>query len=255
MRSTRPGLCLLAALCLSFTALASGALAATYPVTTIADSGAGSLRQAILDANANPGADAIGFAIVGSGVQTIAPTSALPKITDGVTFDGYTQPGSSPNTNAPDQGTNAVLLIEIDGTNTGTGSEAAVLFFAPGSGGSAVRGLVINRGQWAGIRVSGVAGMTIDGNFIGTDPTGTVPHGNTDFGIQVNNGPSSITIGGTTPAARNLISGNGTQRHQLRLGRQRRHGTPGPGQPRRHGCRGRQRPCGKPDRRQASPPA
>ena len=189
----------------------SAATATTYTVTTTADTGPGSLRQAITDANGGVGADTIAFNIVGSGVQTIAPASALPKITDGVTIDGYTQTGSSANTNAPDQGTNAVILIEIDGTNTGTGSEAAVLFFAPGSGNSAVRGLVINRGQWAGIRVSGVAGMTIDGNFIGTDPTGAVPHGNTDFGIQVNNGASSITIGGTTPAARNLISGNGMQ--------------------------------------------
>ncbi len=189
----------------------SAASATTYTVTTTADSGPGSLRQAITDANGNVGADTIEFNIVGSGVQTIAPASALPQITDGVTIDGYTQPGASPNTNAPDQGTNAVLLIEIDGTNTGTGSEAAVLFFAPASGNSAVRGLVINRGKWAGIRVSGVAGMSIDGNFIGTDPTGTAAHANTDFGIQVNNGASSITIGGTTPAARNLISGNGMQ--------------------------------------------
>ncbi len=189
----------------------STASALTYTVTTTADSGAGSLRQAITDANANSGADTIEFNIVGSGVQTIAPASALPTITGAVTIDGYTQPGSSANTNAPDQGTNAVILIEIDGTSAGIGSEAAVLFFGPASGGSAVRGLAINRGKWAGIRVSGVAGMTIDGNFIGTDPTGTAPLGNTDFGIQINNGASSITIGGTTPGARNLISGNGMQ--------------------------------------------
>jgi hypothetical protein len=191
-------------------ALAS-ASATTYTVTTTADTGPGSLRQAITDANGNVGADTIAFNLVGSGVQTIAPATPLPQITDGVTIDGYTQGVASPNTNAPDQGTNAVILIEIDGTNAGTGSEAAVLFFAPGSGNSVVRGLAINRGKWAGIRISGVAGMTIEGNFIGTDPAGAVPHGNTDFGIQVNNGASSITIGGTTPAARNLISGNGMQ--------------------------------------------
>jgi hypothetical protein len=191
-------------------ALAS-ASATTYTVTTTADTGPGSLRQAITDANGNVGADTIAFNLVGSGVQTIAPATPLPQITDGVTIDGYTQGVASPNTNAPDQGTNAVILIEIDGTNAGTGSEAAVLFFAPGSGNSVVRGLAINRGKWAGIRISGVAGMTIEGNFIGTDPAGAVPHGNTDFGIQVNNGASSITIGGATPAARNLISGNGMQ--------------------------------------------
>ncbi len=188
-----------------FTALASGM---TFSVTNTNDSGAGSLRQAILDANANVGADTIAFNILGSGVQTIAPASALPQITDGVTIDGYSQSGASANTNGPTLGTNAVILIELDGTNAGTGSEAAVLFFAPGAGGSTVRGLAVNRGKWAGIRVSGTAGMVIEGNFIGTDPSGAVPLGNVNFGILANNGPSSVTVGGTTPAARNLISGN-----------------------------------------------
>ncbi len=207
MRSSLRGLPLLAAIGLFG---ASSTFANTFTVTSTADSGAGSLRQAILDANASVGADTIGFAIVGSGLHTIAPASALPLITGPVTIDGYTQSGASANTNAPDQATNAVLQIEIDGTNTGLGSDAAVLYFAPGSGGSAVQGLVINRGHYAGIRLSGVAGMVIAGNFIGTDPTGTVAHGNTNFGILGNNGPSNVTVGGTTPAARNLISANGT---------------------------------------------
>jgi hypothetical protein len=207
MRSPLRGLSLLAAIGLFE---ASSTLATTYTVTTTADSGAGSLRQAILDANAAGGTDTIGFAIVGSGVHTISPASALPQITGPVTVDGYTQSGASANTNAPDQATNAVILIELDGTNTGIGSDAAVLFFAAGSGGSTVRGLAINRGHYAGIRLSGVAGMILEGNFIGTDPSGTVPHGNTNFGILGNNGPSNVTVGGTTPAARNLISGNGS---------------------------------------------
>ena len=52
---------------------ASAASATTYTVTSTADSGAGTLRQAITDANANPGEDTIAFAIVGSGVHTIQP--------------------------------------------------------------------------------------------------------------------------------------------------------------------------------------
>ena len=95
-------------------------LANTYSVTTTADSGAGSLRQAILDANGNPGADTINFNITGSGVHTVAPASALPTITEAVTINGYSQPGASANTNAPNQGTNAVIQIEIDGTSVGT---------------------------------------------------------------------------------------------------------------------------------------
>src|SRR5438094_308822 len=96
-------------------------LANTYTVTTAADSGAGSLRQAILDANGNAGADTIAFNITGSGVQTITPATSLPVITDAVTINGYSQPGASANTNGPNQGTNAVILIEIDGTNLSPG--------------------------------------------------------------------------------------------------------------------------------------
>ncbi|MCI0538499.1 MAG: hypothetical protein L0Z50_25100, partial [Verrucomicrobiales bacterium] len=44
-----------------------GMLAATLTVITPADSGAGSLRQAILDANASSDSDVIAFAIPGTG--------------------------------------------------------------------------------------------------------------------------------------------------------------------------------------------
>ncbi len=64
-------------------------------VTTTDDSGPGSLRQAILDANANPGTDTITFNIPGAGPHTIAPLTALPEITDPVIIDGTTQPGAS----------------------------------------------------------------------------------------------------------------------------------------------------------------
>lgn len=86
------------------------AAAMTFTVTNASDSGAGSLRQAILDANANAGADMINFNISGAGVQTITLTSALPTIDETVTIDGYTQPGASPNTLAV--GNDAVLLID-----------------------------------------------------------------------------------------------------------------------------------------------
>src|SRR2546426_7048242 len=86
-------------------------LATTFTVTNTNDSGPGSLRQAILDANATAGADLIAFNIPGSVVQTISPMSALPNVTDTVTIDGYTQPGSSVNT--LNVGDNALLLVEI----------------------------------------------------------------------------------------------------------------------------------------------
>src|SRR5215475_12169077 len=77
------------------------ALANTYTVTTTADSGAGSLRQAILDANANAGLDTITFNIPGSGVQTIAIAGALPQFTSPTIIEGYTQPGSMVNQGGP----------------------------------------------------------------------------------------------------------------------------------------------------------
>src|SRR6476646_8216630 len=116
------------------------ASANTYTVTSTADSGAGSLRQAILDANANAGADTIAFNITGSGVHTISPASALPAITGPVTIDGYTQPGSSVNTNPTGQGLNTVLQIEIDGTSAGS----TPCLHAKADD-VTIRGLVVNR--------------------------------------------------------------------------------------------------------------
>src|SRR6266446_4509359 len=90
----------------------SPAIANTFTVTNTSDSGVGSLRQAILDANASSGPDTIAFNIPGSGVKTITPATTLPAITEQVTIDGYTQPGASMNTLA--NGDNAVLLIQLD---------------------------------------------------------------------------------------------------------------------------------------------
>ena len=104
-------------------------LMANFQVTNTSDSGAGSIRQAILDANAVVGADNIAFNIPGGGVQTISPASALPDITDTVAVDATTQPGYA-----------GTPLIELDGSGvTGSGLTLAV-----GSDASTVRGLVIN---------------------------------------------------------------------------------------------------------------
>src|SRR5262245_45407421 len=96
-------------------------VASTFTVTNTNDSGSGSLRQAITDANNHAGADTINFNISGGGVHTIKPDSTLPAITSPVTIDGYSQPGSSANSRGPTLGDNSVHLIEIDGTNTGGG--------------------------------------------------------------------------------------------------------------------------------------
>jgi hypothetical protein len=178
----------------------------TYTVANTTDSGAGSLRQAIINANGHTGLDMIAFNIPGSGVHTITPTSALPVITSPVVIDGYTQSGSGPNTLAA--GDNAALLIEISGTTVGNNGNALVL--GPGATGSTIRGLVINNGWSAAILVR-TANVAVEGCFLGTDATGTMAKGNS-LGVKADLGAntSGMRVGGTAPAARNLISGNGT---------------------------------------------
>ncbi len=186
---------------------ASPVLAGTFTVTTTNDSGAGSLRQAILDANANPGADTIDFDIAGSGVHTISPLTVLPTITEQVTIDGYTQPGSSPNTNPPTMGLNTVLMIELSGAQVGN---VTGLTISAAAANCVVQGLVINSFQHDAMELSS-GGNVISGNFIGTDRAGTAALANGSGGLGgviLVGGASDNTVGGTTPAARNLISGN-----------------------------------------------
>ena len=174
-------------------------------MTTTADAGAGSLRQAILDANAAAGADTIAFNIVGGGVHTITLATELPDITDPVTIDGYTQSGASPNTNGTSQGLNTVLRIEIDGTALSSPSANCLDVEAAGT---TIRGLVINRCGGSGIRLQSTANnAVIEGNFIGTNPTGTASYTGVPNDLIVGNSPDNVRIGGTTPAARNLLSG------------------------------------------------
>ena len=98
-----------------FERLESRQMMNTYTVNSVADGGTGSLRWAIGQANANAGADTINFNIPGGGLATITPASQLPDITGPTTINGYSQPGSSPNTLPT--GDNAVLRVRLDGTN------------------------------------------------------------------------------------------------------------------------------------------
>ncbi|MDP9476674.1 MAG: hypothetical protein M3R38_13485 [Actinomycetota bacterium] len=158
------------------------------------------LRAAIQQANAASGADTINFGIPGTGVKTIAPKLGLPSITDTVTIDGYSQPDASENTLGT--GTNAVLLVELSGANVGAASIALDIR----ASNSVVRGLVINR-FGDGVLVSDGTGSRIQGNFIGTDPSGISDLGNANRGVLIFT--SNNTVGGASSEARNLISGNG----------------------------------------------
>jgi CSLREA domain-containing protein len=184
---------------------AGPAHAKTFTVDSTVDPGNGTcsaaagctLREAIVSANDAPGRDAIAFDIPGSGVRTIALSSDLPDITGPVTIDGYTQPGSSPNTRATGA-LDAVVLIELSGAGSMLDINASSVV---------VRGLVINRSSGNGIEIDRGTGSRIEGNFIGTDPSGTLDRGNFCFGVQIDGGEKH-TIGGTSPEKRNLISGN-----------------------------------------------
>ena len=166
----------------------------TFTVIHTADSGAGSLRQAILDANASAGTDTIAFNIPAAGPHVITPATTLPSLTDPVVVDGYTQPGASPNTNPPELGSNAVLQIQI-------GGGSSVSFLEVRGGSSTIRGLALRRMQMH----SGDDNV-IEGNFLGFDATGVNEVGY-KVGLFVFFGTHRNTIGGTTPAARNVIWG------------------------------------------------
>jgi len=170
------------------------------------DIGPGSLRQAIIDANLNSGADTINFNIPGSGVHTFALLSQLPDITGPTTIDGYSQPGSRANTLPA--GEDAAVLIRLDGVKITNGLPVA-LSFTTGASGSSVRGLVIVRFAQA-ITLNEISHVTIAGNWIGMDVDG-VARGTTFEGIVVMSfftPADDIVIGGATPADRNVISGN-----------------------------------------------
>lgn len=166
--------------------------AATYTVVTTADSGSGSLRQAILDANENPGPDQIRFNISGSGVRTISPGSPLPAITDPAQIDGTTQPTF--------RGT---PVIELNGANAGPVAGLRLL-----AGNTTIRGLILNRFGGDGIRIEGLGTNTIQANYVGLDAGGVTDRGNAAEGIFISGSWHNL-VGGEFVTNRNVISGNG----------------------------------------------
>ena len=198
----------------SFSMAARPAHAATTFTVNSTDAGIGdgicdasecTLGEAAVTAssNGNPQeTDIINFNIPGEGPHTIKPTTEQ-FIDEPVIIDGYTQPVASPNTLA--KGTNAKLMIELDGSNAG--SHTAGVYVTGRN--VVIRGLAINHFAGDGMQIHGYAqnNIKIEGNFIGTDPSGTQDLGNGGYGVEFGYG-SGLTVGGKTPAARNLISGN-----------------------------------------------
>jgi titin len=187
--------------------------ASTFTVTTTADSGPGSLRQAILDANSNAGPDEIDFALnpvsdpgcsAVSEVCTIQPTSELPPLTDyGTTIDGYSQAGAEPATASAV----AKIRVVLDGSAIITQASGLAI---NDSGEHLIKGLAIVNFTGNGIYVFGpnAANITIEGCHIGVDYLGTSAAPNGLRGIYLNTSANANVIGGMSPAERNVISGN-----------------------------------------------
>jgi hypothetical protein len=146
--------------------------AATFVVSSPADSGAGTLRQAILDANATAGRDTIVF------TSGTSPNSAMPAITDAVDIDGTIGAGRA--VVAPTAVLGMALFTFSTGSDTSTLRDLIVDLSSDPSGSS----IAIDPG------VSGVviAGNVLDGNSL----------------VRGNNN----LIGGAAPADSNEIGNN-----------------------------------------------
>lgn len=153
----------------------------TFTVTNLNDSGDGSLRQAILDANDADGPDIIDIEVAG----TIELTSgALPAITDPVKIDGTTAPGfASRVLETP--------LVEIN-SNGFTG-----LQFSSGSHGSTLQSVSIVDAGSAGVTLN-APNITLLGNYIGVGLDGTIAAGNNGDGVAIYS--SGNTVGGAFPS-------------------------------------------------------
>jgi titin len=174
---------------LSFESLETRRVLASFVVVNTSDSGAGSMRQAIINSNQNPGIDSIVFAITDA-IKSIQVKTPLPNILDQVIIDATTQPGYA-----------GMPLVELQGSLLTTRDNGLSIQ----SGNSVVRGLAINSFPGDGILITGPGGNTIESNYIGTDLAGKIPKPNGGSGVQILESPSN-RIGG--PSRGNLLSGN-----------------------------------------------
>lgn len=203
------------------------AAANTYVVTTASDNasgtnpaagaGTGTLRQAIIDANTNAGADIITFNIAGGGLKVLTLLAELPFITGATAINGYTQPGAV-------QGAigSRTIMIQVDGNSQVTGGGRPATFdganglfrFSGTASNSSMSGLsIVNTGD--GVEPIEIdpnnANMHIWGNYIGVLASGASPASSADY-----NGDDDVFIGSysvTSGSFSNIFigtDGNGT---------------------------------------------
>jgi parallel beta-helix repeat protein len=157
-------------------------------VTNTLDSGPGSLRQAILDANLHPNdpgvPDKIRFAIPDADPKIIVLATALPDITEAVEIDGGTQ-----------SGTGATPTVTIDGS-AATGAIDGLKITADGT---VIRKLNIRNFSSDGIQIE-ASGVRVENNTIGTNAGGLAAFGNSQYGIRILNGSSNQIISNVVSA-------------------------------------------------------
>ena len=153
-------------------------LLATFAVTSLGDTGAGSLRQAIIESNARPGADVIDFAVAGT---IRVGRISLPAIKDTLTIDGST---------APSFAGSPVVTVDFHGTQG--------LRFGRGADGSAVGSLALVGAGSAGV-ILDASRVTVEGNYIGLLADGATLDGNRGDGIQINASSHDDLIGHSDP--------------------------------------------------------
>lgn len=164
---------------------------ATFTVSTALDSGPGSFRQAILDANDAAGADGIVFSFAAGSYTVISPLSPLPTILGEVSIDGLI---AGPDYQAPH--------VFLDGALVGAGASGLTI----NGNGVTVQRLAIGNFSGHGVRING-SGNNLAHNYIGTDFAGSAAAGNGGDGVRVESGSgNSVGVGLLHP---NLISGNG----------------------------------------------
>ncbi|WP_301102901.1 hypothetical protein [Propionivibrio sp.] len=199
-RFFRRGVPVIALLALAFGA--PGAYAdLTQTVINTNDSGAGSLRQAIIDSNAASGTSIINFAVVGVGcigsappTCTITPATALPAITYPVTIDATTQSGYTLTT--------PKVVISGASVPAATGLDIT-------AGNSTIKGLVIN-GFTKQISLTGNGNNTVQQCFIAVSSAGTAAvSGGGALSTGINVGSDNNLIGGASTASRNVLGGAG----------------------------------------------
>jgi uncharacterized repeat protein (TIGR01451 family) len=163
---------------------------ATFTVTNTNDSGPGSLRQAILDANASPGLDLISLNILS--VQRALSPDAIPIVNPLAPLPIVSDPVSLGFSATIDPITKKVVLV-LDGQRAGPGANGLTIT----AGNSVVQGFAIGSFEGHAISLQQGGNNVIKNNSLGTGETGTENLGNGGEGVNVQNSPNNEISGNT----------------------------------------------------------